>query len=85
MVGRFIDLGRVQHFESFIAAERRRSQGQGFLEQAVQGTGPDRAGSVLLDLLNTPKQPIEIFAGLGGNQVNRGVTEEEKIPSDLLQ
>ena len=83
VVRSFVDLGRVEELESFIRPEGWWSRSHGILEQSVQRTGSNRPSGMLLDPFNAGKKAIEIFAGLGGDEVNRGVTEKKKVRSDL--
>ena len=83
VVRSFVDLGGVEQFESFIRPEGWRTRSHGILEQSVQRTRSNRPSGMLLDPFDAGKKAIEIFAGLGGDQVNRGVTQKEKVSSNL--
>lgn len=73
----------VEEFEAFAADGWWRGAGDGFLEEAVEGTGAELGVAGGADLVDGSEDFAETVAGFGGDGDERGVVEEEEFATDV--
>lgn len=73
----------VEEFEAFAADGWRRGAGDGFLEEAVEGTGAELGVAGGADLVDGSEDFAETVAGFGGDGDEGCVVEEEEFATDV--